>query len=271
MKVTLSRKVAFSSGHRYWIESLDESENRKLFGQWASPYNHGHNYVLWVSVEGDVNPADGMVVNIKDVDAVLQREVVAVFDQKSINDEVPPFGQIVPSTENLTRHIQHRLTDLPKGAALTKLRLEETSTLWCELETETDMLTITRTYEFAASHRLHVEEFSAEQNREAFGKCNNAAGHGHNYGLEVTVTGDPDPVTGFIVDIGRLDSVVNQEVVDRYDHKNLNCDVPELAGKNPTSEVVAIAIFDRLKSTVPCRLVKVRLLETARNAFEVSG
>lgn len=268
--VTLSRKVSFSSGHRYWIPEKSEDENRALFGRWASPYNHGHNYVLWVSAEGPVDEATGMVVNIKWIDDVLQHEVVGRFNQRSINDEVTEFDR-VPSLENLVTFLSETLRALPAGARLTGLKLEETPLLYAEWSQDTDMVSVTRVYEFAAAHRLAVVNLSEAENRQLFGKCHNAAGHGHNYVLEVTVTGTPDPVTGFVCDLDTLDNVVETEVVERYDHHNLDCDVPELQGLNTTSENVALAIFDRLKDKVPGKLTRVRLFETARNMFEVTA
>jgi len=269
--VTLTRKVAFSSGHRYWDDTRDAEGNKLLFGKWASPYNHGHNYVLWVSAEGDVDASTGMVVNIKRIDDVLQERVVGRFDQRSINDEVEAFRGLVPSVEHLLGFLKAELQELPGHVRLTALKLEETPLLYGEWTRRNDMTTITRTYEFAASHRLHVPGLSENENRELFCKCNNPNGHGHNYVLEVTVTGVPDPVTGFIVDLERLDGVVEEEVVGRYDHRNLGLDVPELAGLNTTSEVVAEAIFERLKDKVPGTLVRIRLFETARNVFEVTA
>lgn len=268
--IVLTRVVSFSSGHRYWFDHLSPDENLRLFGPWASRFNHGHNYVLSVSVSGPINPDDGMVVNIKDIDFVLKRSIVSLLDQKSINDEVPHFQTVAPCLENLLDWVADNLGGLPKGVRLAHIKLEETPTLFAEKDTAMSTKTVTRTYEFAASHRLHLESATHEANLELFGKCNNPAGHGHNYTLEVTVTGQPDPRTGFIVDISALDKAVEDQVLERYDHKNLNCDVPELQGMNPTSEVVAQAIFDRLKPAVPATLVRVRLHETARNVFEVS-
>lgn len=270
----LIRRVTFSSGHRYWNPDLDEVENRRLFGRWASPFNHGHNYVLDVCAEGRVDTTTGMVVNIKDIDAVLQREVVARFDQKSLNDEVPHFRSKAPSVENLLFYVRGLLVpffpsdEIP--ARLIHLRLEEMPTLWAELHLDNDMILLTRSYEFAASHRLHVPTLSQQENLDMFGKCNNVAGHGHNYILEVTVAGEIDARTGMSVDLGALDQVVEARIVDRYDHRNFNVDLPEFAGKVPTSEVVAQQIWDDLEGHVPGRLERVRLHETARNAFEVT-
>lgn len=265
--VRLLRRVGFAAGHRYWLDDRTAEENGRLFGQWASPYNHGHNYVLEVETVGPVEERTGMVVNIKDIDAVLKREVVAAYDQRSLNDEVPEFAGRVPCLENLVLAIRDRLVALPAAVHLVALTLYETPDLWAKWEG--GKLTLTRTYEFAASHRLHAPGLTDAENAALFGKCNNPKGHGHNYVLEVTVGGEPDPVTGMIVDLAELDRAVHAEVVDRYDHKHLNDDVAELAGSNPTSEVVAVAIFDRLQGRVPGRLVSVRLYETARSAFEV--
>ncbi|MBX3118714.1 MAG: 6-carboxytetrahydropterin synthase [Fimbriimonadaceae bacterium] len=270
--VKLCRKVVFSSGHRYWFNHLSEEENRKLFGKWASPYNHGHNYTLFVSVEGKVQHETGMVVNIKRIDDVLKERVVRQFDQKSINDEIPHFAKISSSLENLLLYFRELLSEMPDGARLTGLKLVELPTLWAELNKEKEgwKMTLTRTYEFAASHRLHVPQMSEAENIELFGKCNNAAGHGHNYILEVSVSGEPDPKTGMMVDLGALDSTVNDLVVDRYDHRNLSEDLKEFRGKVATSEVVVQQIWESLDGQVPGTLERVRLLETARNIFEVT-
>lgn len=270
-EVTLTRKVSFSSGHRYWFESMTEAENRELLGQWASQFNHGHNHVLWVSATGVVDEQTGMVVNIKWIDDVLQDRVVKQFDGKSINDEVPAFQSKLPSTENLLTYFASELRELPGGARLTALKLEETPLLYGQWTSENEMVTLTRVYEFAAAHRLGVDTLSSEDNRKLFGKCHNPHGHGHNYVLEVTVTGETDPQTGFVADLNTVDRVVGLEILERYDHMNLDKDVPELQGQNTTSEVVATAIFDRLQKALPYKLVRVRLFETARNVFEVSA
>lgn len=251
------------------MDDLSADENRELFGAWASRFNHGHNYVLAVTAIGPVDEETGMVVNIKLIDAVLQERIVAKFDQRSINDEIPEFASRSTSLESLILYFRDVLRDLPGGATLDGLRLWESPTLYANWNQEDDLVTITRVYEFAAAHRLHIDGMSDDENARLFGKCNNPSGHGHNYVLEVTVGGPMDSATGFVTDISKLDAVVAERVIDRYDHKHLNDDVAELAGKNPTSEVVAIEIFRQLEGAVPGTLESVRLRETARNMFEV--
>lgn len=269
-RVSLTRKISFSSGHRYWDASLTPEQNRERFGKWASPYNHGHNYVCQVTTSGLVQPENGMVVNIKFIDDILKDQVIKVYDQKSINDEIPEFAHLSPSLENILRDLWQRIEPaLPSEVALTNLKLEETPLLYAELD-EDKKMTLTRTYEFAASHRLHASGLTHEENLKLFGKCNNPNGHGHNYVLEVTVGGVPGADSGMLVDLVALDSAVNAAVVDRYDHKNLDQDVPELTGQNTTSEIVALTIFQQLDGKLPATLERVRLWETARNMFEVT-
>ncbi len=271
--VRLIRRVVFSAGHRYWNPDLSPEANGELFGRWASPYNHGHNYVMYAECTGVVDSRTGMVVNIKEIDDVLDAAIVTRLDGRSLNDEIPPFDRTPPSLENLLLYLVGRLDGLPDVVRLTRLRLDETEVLYAEWTAPTDkenaLMTLTRIYEFAAAHRLHDPALSQAENEALFGKCNNPNGHGHNYVLEVTVVGEPDPRTGMIADIGEIDAAVNAEVVDRYDHKHLNIDVPELVGKMTTTEIVAQEIFHRLEGRLPAKLHRVRVLETPRSVFEV--
>jgi 6-pyruvoyltetrahydropterin/6-carboxytetrahydropterin synthase len=126
------------------------------------------------------------------------------------------------------------------------------------------MVLLTRKIEFSASHRYDNPKLSPEENRRMFGKCNNAHGHGHNYALEVTVAGDPDPVTGMVLDLKDLKELLEQEIMQRMDHRNLNVEVPELAGKIPTCENIAMVIWNLLEPKITAgRLHRVRLYESA--------
>jgi 6-pyruvoyltetrahydropterin/6-carboxytetrahydropterin synthase len=136
---------------------------------------------------------------------------------------------------------------------------------------------VTRSYRFAASHRLHAPQLSDEENRRLYGKCNNPFGHGHNYVLEVTARGPADS-SGRALDTGRLDHLVEQEVLTPFSHRHLNLDVNSFVGRVPTSENLAREICRRLKENWGAafpgewpRLDRVRILETARNIFEVKA
>jgi 6-pyruvoyltetrahydropterin/6-carboxytetrahydropterin synthase len=139
------------------------------------------------------------------------------------------------------------------------------------------MIGVTRRYRFAASHRLHTPRLSEEQNRELYGKCNNPYGHGHNYEIEITVKGPVDEATGRAVDLVELDRLVKAEVLDAFDHRNLNAEIPHFAETVPTSENLTLDIDRRLRARWQVafpgawpRLEKIRIAETPRNIFEIA-
>lgn len=124
------------------------------------------------------------------------------------------------------------------------------------------MISLTRKAEFSAAHYYWNDAWSQEKNEEVFGRCANRNGHGHNYTLEVTVTGEVDPVTGFVVDLKELKDVMEREVVGVYDHRHLNLEVPEFAKVVPTTENIAIAIWKRLEGKIKgAKLERVRVYE----------
>ena len=128
-----------------------------------------------------------------------------------------------------------------------------------------------RRYRFAASHRLHSDALSAEENARVYGKCNNPYGHGHNYVVEISVSGTPDPATGMIANLADLDGFVEREVIEAFDHKSLNEDVPAFRAKVPTTENICKEIYERLKHFPKAKLERVRVEETSNNAFEYAG
>jgi 6-pyruvoyltetrahydropterin/6-carboxytetrahydropterin synthase len=129
-------------------------------------------------------------------------------------------------------------------------------------------ISLTRRYSFAASHRLHSPKLSEEENRFIYGKCNNPYGHGHNYIVEVTVTGPVDGSTGMITNLGDLDPFVQKEAIEVFDHKYLNEEIPEFKALVPTTENVCREIYRRLKKYPLAQLERVRIEETLKNSFE---
>jgi len=125
------------------------------------------------------------------------------------------------------------------------------------------MVYLTRKAEFSAAHVYHNPEFTPDENVQIFGKCNNPNGHGHNYTLEVTVKGAVDPMSGFVVDLKQLKEIMNREVLDALDHRHLNKEVPEFAHQIPTTENIAIVIWQRLVTKLKmAKLHRVRVYET---------
>lgn len=133
-------------------------------------------------------------------------------------------------------------------------------------------MVVTRLVHFNAAHRLHNPARSAAWNRRTFGPCNHPNWHGHNYTLEISVIGRPDPQSGYVIDLGQLSAIAQREIVDRCDHRNLNLDVDFLRGVVPSTENLLIAFWERLAPHVaPARLYRLRLHETERNSGEYFG
>ena len=126
-----------------------------------------------------------------------------------------------------------------------------------------------RVEHFNAAHRLHNPEWSDEKNQSIFGKCNNPNYHGHNYNLEVGVFGEIDPQTGYVYDLKELSDLIEDKVLNRFDHKNLNLDVEEFKNLNPTAENIVVVIYDLLRSAIDEKFdLKIKLYETERNYVE---
>jgi 6-pyruvoyltetrahydropterin/6-carboxytetrahydropterin synthase len=128
-----------------------------------------------------------------------------------------------------------------------------------------------RRYHFSASHRLHTEHLSEVENARVFGKCNNPFGHGHNYTLEVNISGKVDPATGMIANLADLDGFVESAALQALDHKSLNEEVAAFREKVPTTENLCIEIYERLKGFSHAKLERVRIEETRNNSFEYAG
>lgn len=134
------------------------------------------------------------------------------------------------------------------------------------------MIYVTRREVFSASHRLHDPALSPEENRSLYGKCNNEYGHGHNYTLEVVVGGEIDPESGYLIDIKELKSIIIERVINKIDHRHMNHDVDFMKGIVPTTENLAVAIWNQLCDYIPKgRLYSVKLYETENNYVEYKG
>ncbi|HGY5545395.1 MAG: 6-pyruvoyl tetrahydropterin synthase family protein [Prochlorococcus sp.] len=269
----ITRRACFCASHRYWLPELSSDENAACFGLCALSPGHGHNYELIVSMAGELN-ADGMVLNLSEVKHAIRSEVTEQLDFRFLNDVWPEFDLsnsegCLPTTEALARIIWDRLIPhLP----LVAIRLYEHQGLWADyLGDAMDAYLTIRTH-FAAAHRLARAELSKEENERIYGKCARPHGHGHNYLLDVTVRGEVNPRTGMVCDLVALQNLVNDLVVEPFDHTFLNKDVSHFASCVPTAENIALHISDCLVTpirAIGAHLHKVRLQESPNNAAEV--
>jgi 6-pyruvoyltetrahydropterin/6-carboxytetrahydropterin synthase len=272
--VQLTRRVRFSAAHRYFLPDVSDEENVRLFGSSAGPSGHGHDYLCEVTIRGETDAETGLVMNLVDLKQILEECVVEPLDREFLTALHPFCRGQVPTGENLVRLIWRVVEPSLVGVQLHRVRLAEGDDLRVEcLRKDNDLMVfLTRSYEFSAAHRLHSPYLSDERNQEIFGKCNNPYGHGHNYRVEVTVQGDVDERTGMMVDLAYLDRVANEEIIARYDHKNLNLDTEEFRELNPTTENLVKVIWRRLapRLTHPA-LYRITIHETDRNVFSYYG
>ncbi|MCG9128969.1 6-carboxytetrahydropterin synthase [Candidatus Poribacteria bacterium] len=271
----LTRQTAFEASHYNRISELTDDENYELFGPAANPNSHGHNYILEVMVRGDINTEDGMVINLTGLDLLLKNEVHTNYDHKHLNRQHPVFAEntgLIPTCENITIEIWERLMKALPGGLLHRVRLYESSDKFTDYYGLKTMVYLTKVYEFSAAHRLHSHYLSDDENKEIFGKCNNPAGHGHNYVLEIMIKGEVDEKTGLVVGLGLIDRVVEEQITTRFDYKHLNIDTVEFQKLNPTSENFVKVLWDVLEPNLqPTVLHRLRLRETPRNHFDYYG
>ena len=209
MKCIINRRAQFSASHRYWLPEFSDTENRQRFGPCINAPGHGHNYVLYVSMAGDLDEY-GMVLNLSDVKQVIKREVTAPLDFSHLNEAWPEFQHTLPTTEYLAKVIWARLAPhLP----LVNIQLFEHPELWSDYSGNDMEAFLTISTHFSAAHRLDSPRLSYEENCEIYGKCARPHGHGHNYHLEVTVKGQIDPRTGMLVDLAALQVAIDEHVV----------------------------------------------------------
>jgi 6-pyruvoyltetrahydropterin/6-carboxytetrahydropterin synthase len=268
MQCIVNRRAQFSASHRYWLPELSETENIEKFGACSRFPGHGHNYVLFISLAGELDKY-GMVLNLSDVKHVIKREVTSQLDFSYLNDVWVEFQQTLPTTENIARVIWQRLLPyLP----LVRVQLFEHPELWADYMGNGMESYLTISTHFSAAHRLAHTQLSDEENTEIYGKCARPHGHGHNYHLEVTVKGQIDSRTGMIVDLSALNQAVESHVLEQFDHTFLNKDIAYFAQVVPTAENIALYISNLLRSPIQelgAMLYKVKLIESPNNSCEI--
>ncbi|MCM1985161.1 6-carboxytetrahydropterin synthase [Lyngbya confervoides] len=268
MQCIINRRAEFSASHRYWLPELSPEDNQQRFGACTRFPGHGHNYELYVSMMGELDDY-GMVLNLSEVKHTIRQEVIDPLHFSYLNEVWPEFQETLPTTEAMARVIWNRLAPhLP----LVKIQLFETPKLWAEYEGTGMNAFLTVGTHFSAAHRLALDTLSYEENCEIYGKCARPHGHGHNYHLEVTVSGEINPRTGMIVDLVALEQAIADHVVEPFDHTFLNKDIPYFKTVVPTAENIALRIADLLQTPIDqlgATLHRIKLVESPNNSCEI--
>ena len=236
-KATLTKRLEFCSSHRYHNPKWDDEKNREIFGPCNNPNTHGHNYLLEVTLSGEIDSVTGMIINLYDLKQYLW-EVLIEFDHKNLNMDTPYFDNRIPTTENLGRTLWEVLGKHPQLPTLDQIRLYEDETLYADVTAALlgkaqsspglPHADITRCYNFSAA-------------------VDSLLGHttGHNYSLEITVTGPIADDTGQVVNLQDLDDLIHTKIINRFDGKNLSLD-PDFKNSPPTEGHLAQAIWEAL-------------------------
>jgi 6-pyruvoyltetrahydropterin/6-carboxytetrahydropterin synthase len=246
--VLLTKRVEFAAAHRYLRPEWDESKNRAVFGPCYNPPAHGHNYMLEVTVAGEVDPHTGMVINLFDLKRVLLA-VIEEFDHKNLNLDMPYFKDRIPTSENLARVLWTKLETQHDIGSLHAIRLYEDEDLYADVIAAggLDMASITRRFSFTAVHE---------------------GNQGHTWDCFITVLGRIDPITGMVTDIGSLDRLTQEKIGKVYEGQDLR---RVLGSREVTGESLAKAVWDRLVTSIPGGTLKrVRLVQTRDLTFEYS-
>lgn len=247
--VLLTKRIEFAAAHRYIRAEWEEAKNRAVFGLCYNPPAHGHNYMVEVTVVGEVDAKTGMVVNLFDLKRILL-DVLEEFDHKNLNLDMSYFTDRIPTSENLARLLWTKLEAQKDIGALHTVRLYEDEDLYAEITAEggLDVASVTRRYSFTA-----VQE----------------GNQGREWDCFVTVHGTIDPVTGMVTDIGSLNRLVEEKVVVAFDRRNL-CQV--LGTQTVTGEQLVEHIWKELVSSLSSgKLSSVRLVQSRDLSFEYAG
>ncbi|HEY6084213.1 MAG TPA: 6-carboxytetrahydropterin synthase [Nitrospira sp.] len=247
--VLLTKRIEFAAAHRYVRHEWDESRNRAVFGPCSNPPAHGHNYLLEVTVSGEVDSKTGMVINLFDLKRVLLA-VIEEFDHKNLNLDMPYFRDRIPTSENLARELWIKLDSQKDIGTLHALRLHEDEDLYTDITATdgTDKARVTRRYSFTAVQ---------DDNR------------GCDWDCFVTVRGAIDPITGMVTDIGALNRLVQDRVIKAFDRQDLRrvFDVDTVTG-----DQIVRRIWTLLESGIMLgTLFNVRLVQSRDLSFDCAG
>jgi len=247
--VLLTKRIEFAAAHRYIKPEWDEAKNRAVFGPCYNPPAHGHNYLLEVTVGGEVDPKTGMVINLFDLKRVLLG-VIEEFDHKNLNLDMPYFHSQVPTSENLARVLWTKLAAQKDIGTLHSVRLYEDEDLYSEVTAAggIDAAAVTRRYSFTAVQDDH---------------------QGREWDCYITVHGKIDPVTGMVTDIGALNRLVQDKVVKIFDRQDLR---KVLGQASVTGTQLLERIWTSLVSQISSgTLAHVRLVQSRDLSFNYSS
>ena len=240
-KATLTKRLEFCSSHRYHNPAWDDAKNREVFGACNNVNTHGHNYLLEVTLCGEIDPVTGMIINLYDLKQHLW-DVLIEFDHKNLNLDTPYFTNRIPTSENLAWTLWDLLAKHPQLPALEKIRLYEDATLHAEVRAEyltmaqsasgLPQADVVRQYQFSSAVYVPIGQTT-----------------GHNYTLGITISGPIDSETGQVVNLQYLDNLVQTKIIKRFHGNNISLD-NEFKNSPPTEGSLAKCIWETLAGNI---------------------
>jgi len=251
--------LEFSAARRTYSPNLSEEENFKIFGQAASPSGHGHNYRVKITVGGELNQENGLLLPLPiAVEAIS--ELHSELDHRNLNTEVPGLKGLPMTTEILARYIWQKLE---KELPVKRIRLYEKSDFFVEYYGN-DLFFMGIENKFQAAHRLHSPQLSEQENKDVYGKCNNPNGHGHQYRVECTIGGKLDEKSGTLYNLVELNRMLASTLAD-WDYKQLELETEDFREKPSTGENIIQALWSKLEEKLGEKLHRLRVWETPNN------
>lgn len=243
-------------------EGAAPAERHNTFSAWPAMRGLGRFYQVTVRCAGEADAVTGYFMNIKEIDAAVREHALPMLQRAAARGDAA-LGTLM---QTMIAALQPAL-----GNSVREVRLELTPYYQLGIASD-DMehVLMRQQFEFAAAHRLHVDELSDAENRKVFGKCNNPSGHGHNYRVEVVVR-VPIDSRGSAMNVEDLDRIVDEHVIEKLDHKHLNVDVPQFRQLNPSVENIAKVIWDMLTPPLSATLAEVSVWETGKTVCTYRG
>ena len=262
-KIERSFHFGFSAARRTYSPFLSDEENEKMFGNASRKSGHGHHYRVRITLSNQPDETTGLTIPHKTIEPVLKK-INSRLDHTNLSTDIPEFDNVPHTTESITKKIYEMLTpQLP----LERLRINEHDNFYIEYNRTGKMFMGIKTM-FHASHRLHSEQITEQENVQIYGKCNNIKGHGHTYKVEILLSGEYDEKNGTIYNLIEVENKL-KNCLAKYDYKHLNLETNEFKQLIPTGENIAVVLWEELQEMFDGNLERLSLWETPNNRFTI--
>ncbi len=272
MYLTINKKFEFSSSHRLFLKNKSDDDNLRLFGKAASgQYGHGHNYNAYFVFNGPVDDLTGMMINVVEIKKIISEFLYERYDHKYLNQDTPPFDNIIPTVENIAVELLNEAQPYFKNSKAKPIAchlIESPSreaTAFSDGRVESQYM-----LDFSAARITRSPHLSDEENKSLFKTAASLSGHGHHYRLRVTLDGEFDRSQGMFVPTPEVSKSL-QDVYETFDHKNISLDIEDFKKLPSTTEMMTSYIFNMLSDHLPVNRVRLHENDSFFVEFDRTG